>query len=126
MLKYRLEGEGRCTHPATVHEGKRSYTVLCLLSRLYPIASEECGGNSMNIPSESESADSSTCPMMVSGLDDPLGGVEDAPLLRSVSVVVASVPCRGPEEWMGRMEEEERGNSMALAPPCTIPAKQRS
>ena len=52
----------------------------------------------MNIPSESESADSSTCPIMVSGLDDSLGGVEDTPLLRSVTVVVASVPWRGPEE----------------------------
>lgn len=80
-----------------VLKGNHSYTVLCLLSRLYPIASEEWGGKSINIPSESESADSSTCPIMVSGLDDSLGG-EDAALLRSVIVVVASVPWRAPEE----------------------------
>lgn len=79
----------------------------------------------MNIPSESESADSNTCPIMVSGLDDSLGGVEDAPLLRSVIVVVASVPWRAPEECMGRMEGDERGKSMALAPPCTIPVDER-
>lgn len=48
------------------------------------------------MPSELESADSST--IMVSGLDDSLGGEEDAPLLRLVIVVVASVPCRAPEE----------------------------
>lgn len=58
---------------------------------------------------------------MVSGLDDSLGGVEDAPLLRSVIVVVASVPCRAPEEWRGRMDADVRGKSMALAPACTIP-----
>lgn len=104
-----------------VPKGNPSYTVLCLLSQVYPIASEEWGGKSINIPSESESADSSTCPIMVSGLDDSLGGVEDAPLLRSVIVVVASVPWRAPEEWMGRMEGDERGKSMELAPPCTIP-----
>lgn len=102
---------------------EHSYTVLCLLSRLYPIASEEWGGKSINIPFESESADSSTCPIMVSGLDDSLGGVEDAPLLRSVIVVVASVPWRAPEEW--RMEGDKRGKSIALAPPCTIPANER-
>lgn len=58
---------------------------------------------------------------MVSGLEDSLGGVEDAPLLRSVIVVVASVPCRAPEEW--RMEGDKR--SMALAPAGTIPGNQR-
>lgn len=102
-----------------------SYTVLCLLSRLYPIASEEWGGKSINIPSESESADSSTCPIMVSGLDDSLGGVEDAPLLRSVIVVVASVPWRAPEEWRGRMDGDKRGKPMALAPACKIPVNER-
>lgn len=106
-------------------KGNRSYTVLCLLSRLYPIASDEWEGKSINIPSESESADSSTCPIMVSGLDDSLGGVEDAPLLRSVIVVVASVPWRAPEEWRGRMEGDDRGKSMALAPACTIPGNDR-
>lgn len=75
----------------------------------------------MNIPSESESADSNTCPMMVSGLDDSLGGEEEAPLLRSVMVVVASVPWRAPDER--RMEGEERGNSMWLAPTFIIPTR---
>lgn len=92
----------------------RSYTVLCLLSRLRPMFSEEWRGNSMNIPSESEPADSSTCPIMVSGLDDWLDGVGDAPMLRSVTVVVASVPWRAPEEW--RMEGDDRVKSMAPAP----------
>lgn len=78
----------------------------------------------MNIPSESESADSSTCPIMVSGLDDSLGGVEDAPLLRSVIVVVASVPWRAPAEC--RMDGDRRGKSMALAPACTIPGNEGS
>lgn len=62
---------------------------------------------------------------MVSGLEDPLGGVEDVPLLRSVSVVVASVPWSAPEEWRRRMEGEGRGSSMTLAPPCMIPVKER-
>lgn len=109
------------THSPSVPEGADSYTVLCRLSRLSPIASEEWGGKSINIPSESESADSSTCPIMVSGLDDSLGGVEDAPLLRSVIVVVASVPWRAPEEWRGRMEGDERGKSRAPAPAWTRP-----
>lgn len=61
---------------------------------------------------------------MVSGLDDSLGGVEDAPLLRSVIVVVASVPWRAPEER--RMEGVERGKSMTPAPACTIPANDRA
>lgn len=81
----------------------------------------------MNIPSESESADSNTCPMMVSGLEDPLWGEEDGPLLRSVRVCVASVPWRGPGEWRGRMEGEGRGDSMApMAPPCMPPVRGRS
>lgn len=78
----------------------------------------------MKIPSESESADSSTCPIMVSGLDDSLGGVDDAPLLRSVIVVVASVPWRAPEEC--RMDGDSRGKSMALAPACAIPENEGS
>lgn len=96
--------------------------MLCLLSRLYPIDSAEWCGKSIKIPSESESADSSTCPIMVSGLEDSLGGVEDAPLLRSVIVVVASVPCRAPEGW--RMEGDK--SSMALAPAGPIPGDQRT
>lgn len=109
-----------------IPKGNHSYTVLCLLSwlRLSPITSEEWDGKSINIPSGPESADSSTCPIMVSGLDDSLGGVEDAPLLRSVIVIVASVPWRAPEEWSGRMEGDSRGKSMALAPACTIPMKE--
>lgn len=68
----------------------------------------------MNIPSESKSRESSTCPMTVSGLEDPLSGEEGAALSMSVRVIVASVPWRGPGEcrWRGRMEEEGRGDSM--------------
>lgn len=66
----------------------------------------------MNFPSESKSRDSSTCPMTVSGLEDPLGGEEGAALSMSVRVIVASVPWRGPGECRGRMEGEGRGDSM--------------
>lgn len=62
---------------------------------------------------------------MVSGLDDSLGGEDDAPLLRSVIVVVASVPWRAPEERRGRMAGDERGKAMALAPACPMPVNDR-
>lgn len=74
------------------------------------------------MPSESESVDSSLCPIMVSGLEHSLGGVEEAPLLRSVTVVVASVPWRAPEEW--RMEGEDSGKSITAAPACRIPVNK--
>lgn len=97
--------------------------MLCLLSRLYPIACEGRAEKSINIPSESDSPDSSTCPIIVSGLDVSLGGVEDAPLLRSVIVVVASVPWRAPEDR--RMEGDKRGSSIALAAAGAIPENER-
>lgn len=59
---------------------------------------------------------------MVSGLDESLVGEDDAPLLRSVTVVVASVPWSAPEEW--RMEGEDRAKSIAPAPACTIPGNE--
>ena len=78
----------------------------------------------MKMPSEVvESSDSTAPPMMVSGLDAALVGLEEAARRRSVSVVVAGVPWRSPAERSGwtREDEWQRDSSTALEPPWRSP-----